>query len=80
MYAKAQGVISAKDRFGMATDMAQGIGRYADGGKIRFHGSVFYRTTLTSGGKLSFLNNMVGVFEYEGDEQGNCSVKVWEWK
>jgi hypothetical protein len=32
------------------------------------------------GGKLSFLNNLVGVFEYEVDEMGNCSSKVWEWK
>jgi hypothetical protein len=29
---------------------------------------------------ISYLNNMVGVFEYEGDEMGNCSSKVWEWK
>ena len=40
----------------------------------------FIGTSPTSGGKLSSLNNTVGVFEYEEDEQGNCSVKVWEWK
>jgi hypothetical protein len=80
MYAEAQGVITAKDGNGMATYVAQGIGRFTSPGKIRFHGSVFFQTTSTSGGKLSFLNNVVGVFEYEGDEQGNCSVKVWEWK
>jgi hypothetical protein len=80
MYAEAQGVITAKDGQGMATYTAQGIGRFTSLGKARFHGSVFYRTTPTGGGTLSFLNNVVGVFEYEGDEQGNCSVKVWEWK
>jgi len=80
MYADAQGVITAKDGQGMATYTAQGIGRFTSLGKARFHGSTFYRTTPTSGGTLSFLNNVVGVFEYEGDEQGNCSVKVWEWK
>ena len=80
MYAEAQGVITAKDGQGMATYTAQGIGRFTSLGKARFHGSMFYRTTSTSGGNLSFLNNMVGIFEYEGDEQGNCSVKVWEWK
>jgi hypothetical protein len=67
-------------RQGMATYTAQAIGRFTSPGKVRFHGSVFYRTTPTSGGTLSFLNNVVGVCEYEGDEQGNCSVKVWEWK
>ena len=80
MYAEAQGVITAKDGQGMATYTAQGIGRFTSLGKARFHGSTFYHTTSTGGGTLSFLNNMVGVFEYEGDEQGNCSVKVWEWK
>jgi hypothetical protein len=79
MDAEAKGVITAKDGEGMATYTAQGIG-FTSPGKIRFHGSVFFRTTSTGGGKLSFLDNMVGVFEYEGDEQGNCSVKVWEWK
>jgi hypothetical protein len=78
--AEAQGVITTKDGQGMATYTVQGIGRFTSPGKIRFHGSVFYRTTPTSGGKLSSLNNKVGVFEYEEDEQGNCSVKVWEWK
>jgi hypothetical protein len=65
---------------GMATYTVQGIGRFTSPGKVRFHGSVFFRTTSSGGGKISFLNNMVGVFEYEGDEQGNCSVKVWESK
>jgi len=80
MYAEAQGVITAKDGEGMATYVGQGIGRSTSPGKVRFHGSVFFSTTLTGGRRLSFLDNMVGVFEYEGDEQGNCSVKVWEWK
>jgi hypothetical protein len=42
-------------------------------------GSVFCRTPSTSG-KLGFLNNMVGVFEYETYEMGNSSGKIWEWK
>jgi hypothetical protein len=80
VYGEAQGVATTKDGQGMATYTVQGIGRFTSPGKIRFHGSVFYRTTPSSGGKLSSLNNTVGVFEYEEDEQGNCSVKVWEWK
>jgi hypothetical protein len=79
MYGEAQGVITSRDGQGMATWTGQGIGRFAGAGKISFRGSIFYRTTPTSGGKLSLLNNLVGVFEYEVDEQGNCEVKVWEW-
>jgi hypothetical protein len=80
MYGEGQGVITTKDGQGMATWTGQGIGRFTAPGKISFRGSVFYRTTSTGGGKISFLNNIVGVFEYEMDEQGNSSTKVWEWK
>lgn len=80
MYGEGQGVITTKDGQGMATWTGQGVGRFTGPRKISFCGSVFYRTNSTSGGKLSFLNNKVGVFEYEVDEQENCSVKVWEWK
>ena len=80
MYGEGQGVITTKDGQGMATWTGQGIGRFTAPGKISFRGSVFYRTTSTGGGKISFLNNVVGVFEYEVDEQGNSSTKVWEWK
>ena len=80
MYGEGQGVITTKDGQGMATWTGQGIGRFTAPGKMSFRGSVFYRTTSTGGGKISSLNNVVGVFEYEVDEQGNSSTKVWEWK
>jgi hypothetical protein len=78
MYGEGQGVITTKDGKGMATWTGQGIGRFMGPGKISFRGSLFFRAP--SGGKLSYFNNLVGVFEYEVDEEGNCSSKVWEWK
>jgi hypothetical protein len=36
--------------------------------------------TRGGGGKLSLLNNLVGVFESEIDAAGNFSEKLWEWK
>ncbi|HZC50381.1 MAG TPA: hypothetical protein VE244_15130 [Nitrososphaeraceae archaeon] len=63
----------------MATWTGQGIGRFSSPGKISFRGSLFFSTN-SQNRKLAFLNNMVGVFEYEVDEMGNCSSKVWEWK
>jgi hypothetical protein len=36
--------------------------------------------TSSTTGKLAFLNNMVGVFEYTTDEMGNSEGKIWEWK
>jgi hypothetical protein len=73
LYGEGQGIITTKDGQGMAT--------WTGPGKVSFRGSLFFRTPSTSdGGKLSYLNNMVGVFGYEVDEAGNCSAKTWEWK
>ena len=63
----------------------EGIGRFDSSGSIKWRGSVFtrkqyYSKTSLSQGKLSFLNNMVGIFESEIDAAGNFSEKMWEWK
>lgn len=81
LYGEGQGIITTKDGQGMATWTGQGIGKFTAPGKVSFRGSIFLRTPSTSqGGKLSSLNNMVGVFEYEVDEMGSCFTKSWEWK
>ena len=81
LYGEGQGIITTKDGQGMATWTGQGIGKLTAPGKVSFRGSIFLRTPSTSqGGKLSSLNNMVGVFEYEVDEMGSCFTKSWEWK
>ncbi len=81
LYGEGQGIITTKDGQGMATWTGQGIGKFTAPGKVSFRGSIFLRTPSTSrGGKLSSLNNMVGVFEYEVDGMGSCFTKSWEWK
>jgi hypothetical protein len=80
MYEEGQGVVTSKDGKGMATWTGQGIGRFTSPGKLSFRGSLFFRAPYSTGGKLASLNNKIGVFVYEVDEQGNCSAKVWEWK
>jgi hypothetical protein len=62
----------------LATRTGQGIAYYS-GSKRRDVGSAFCRAGTTTG-LLAFLNNMVGVFEYEVDENGNSGGKIWEWK
>jgi hypothetical protein len=69
--------VTTKDSQEMATWTGQGIGRFSSLGKISFRGSLFFRTN-SKNGKLSFLNNLVGVFEYDVDEMGNYSSKVWQ--
>ena len=81
LFGEGQGIITTKDGQGFATWTGQGIGKFTAPGKVSFRGSIFLRTPSTSeGGKLSPLNNMVGVFEYEADETGSCFTKSWEWK
>jgi hypothetical protein len=64
-YGEGNGIWMTKDSSEVVTMIGQGVGRTTDAGSIRFVGSNFYSTT--SNGKLAFLNNVVGVFEYEVD-------------
>jgi hypothetical protein len=78
-YAEGKGVFMAKDDPNdTAAWTGQGIAHYS-GQKRRDVGSVFCMTSSAKG-KLAFLNNMVGVFEYQTDEMGNSEGKIWEWK
>ena len=61
----------------MATVKAEGISKLKGSSKV-VSGSNFYRSSKT--GKLSFLNNLVGVHEAAVDNDGNILYKVWEWK
>ena len=76
LHGKGQGVIMAGESE-MATFAGEGVGRITPSG-IRWRGAGLYRTSST--GKLSFLNNIVGVFEAEVDNEGNFTEKIWEWK
>jgi len=71
-----KGIIMAGDSE-MATYAGEGLGRITSSG-IKWRGAGFYRTSST--GKLSFLNNVVGLFEAEADAEGNFTEKIWEWK
>ena len=63
----------------MATVKVQGISKSHEGSSLKVvSGSNFYRSS--NNGKLSFLNNLVGVHEASVDKDGNILYKVWEWK
>ena len=62
----------------MATVIAQSISKLIGDSSKVVSGSNFYRSSTT--GKLSFLNNLVGVHEATIDNDGNIIYKVWEWK
>jgi hypothetical protein len=78
LYGDGNGVLMPKNDLDMLSWTTQGVGSITGPGEARFQGSVFYKTSLN--GKLTALNNLVGVFEYEIDAFVNTSIQVWEWK
>lgn len=62
----------------MITYTGEGIGRPGSSGNVKWCGSLFFRRS--SGSKLAFLSNMIGVFETDVDGDGNFTEKAWEWK
>ena len=91
LYGEGQGVITAKDSGNETAASVKvteyGVGKYSNGRQqqhphkqIVWRGSTFYQSS-SSDTKFSFLNNIVGVFETEVDDNsGNVIQKVWEWK
>jgi hypothetical protein len=63
----------------IATVRVQGISKFdRDSSSKVVSGSNFYHSS--NNGRLSFLNNLVGVHEASVDKDGNILYKVWEWK
>ncbi len=77
MYGQGQGCVMSNDGQ-MVTWKGNGIGRFLQGGKIRFAGAIYLSTQ--SKGSLASLNSVAVVFEHESDMEGNVSSKGWEWK
>jgi hypothetical protein len=67
------GIITTKDGNEMANYIGIDVGNYTD-----YQGASAYSTNST--GKLSFLNNMLGIYKGETDDSGNFVLREWHWK
>jgi len=77
LFGEGQGVVMIKDG-GMATWKGHGIGRFTGrGSAVNWRGAIYYQT---SSQKLGRLNGVAAMFEFDVDEDGNCTSKIWEWK
>jgi len=67
------GVITTKDGSETANYTSIDVGNFTD-----YQGASAYSTNST--GKLSFLNNMLGMYKGETEESGNFVLREWNWK
>ena len=52
-----------------------GVGRFGEGGSVHYCGSLSFTTTSQ---RLSRLNGISGVFQWDIDAEGNTHSKIWE--
>ena len=76
LYGEAQGLVAGAGGK-RATFKAQGVGKLLDGGAVTYRGAQYF---YSDSPKLSRLNTVAVVFEYEADADGNTKSKLWEWK
>jgi hypothetical protein len=76
LYGEGQGVMMTTDGEGVSWK-GSGVGTFGPGGAISYRGALFYSTASQ---KLTRLNRVAAVFEYEVDGEGNTVGKIWEWK
>jgi len=76
LYGEAQGAVVGKSGE-RASFKAQGAGKLLDGGAVSYRGAQYF---YSDSPKLSRLNSIAVVFEYEADAEGNTKSKLWEWK
>jgi hypothetical protein len=76
LYGEAQGLVVGKGGE-RATFKAQGVGKLLDGGAVSYRGASYF---YSDSAKLSRLNAVATVFEYEADADGNSKNTLWEWK
>jgi hypothetical protein len=76
IYGEGQGVNVTSEGDAVSWKGA-GTGVFRGGGAVGYRGSIHF---FTASPKLSRLNSVAGVFEFEVDAAGNTNAKIWEWK
>jgi hypothetical protein len=70
---KGEGVVKTKDGSESANYTFIDVGKGKD-----FQGAIAYSTNST--GKLSFMNNLLGIYKGQAGENDSFVLKEWEWK
>ena len=73
---KGQGIFACADGE-VITWKGIGAGRLMPGGAVSYRGALVFTAASE---RLSRLNAIAGMFEFEVDEAGNTTTQIWEWK
>ena len=76
LYSEGQGVLMT-EQGSMATYTQQASGEITSDGRVLFRGSMFFNSSPS--GELAFLDDIIGVYDYESDLAGNAERTVWKW-
>jgi hypothetical protein len=78
LFGEGHGITMTKEG-DMATWKGQGTGKFTGKGSsaCSFRGAIYFQS---SSEKLSCLNCIAVIYEYEVDDNGNTHSKLWEWK
>jgi hypothetical protein len=77
LYSEGQGLLTTEQGI-MVTYTQQALGEITSDGRVIFRGSMLFNSPSQTG-ELDFLNNLVGIYNYESDLAGNAERTVWEW-
>ena len=75
LYGEGQGIIMSAE--GALTWLGTGLGHLTGSGGTTYRGSVYYETASP---KFADAAKVAYVYEYEVDEGGKYSAKLYEWK
>jgi hypothetical protein len=78
LYGEGHGILMIKGGHRICYVARCCTGKITSAGKISFRGAIYFFTN--SLGRFSSLNGAVGVYEFETNEDGSITAKVWEWK
>ncbi|MEV7281364.1 hypothetical protein [Streptomyces sp. NPDC093111] len=76
LYGEGQGVIMAQGG-ATVTWHGSGVGHFDEAGTVHWRGALFFETAAAAFGRL---NGTAAVFEFETEESGKATAKLWEWK
>ena len=74
---EGDGIITTIDG-GVVVVRKSGIGWSTGKGRKASRRGVFFHATQSQ--KLARLNRVVGMYEFESNEEGDWTAKIWEWK